>query len=69
MDKLLPSKGNRNTWLTAMLAVLAVGAWVIRGVVSGDWTGLEWLMGELAVVSGASALRARGEYAYSGDEE
>ena len=65
-DRLLPDKGNRNTFLTLWLSTLVVAAWVARGAVSGDWTGLEWLAGAVSVISGASAVRARGEYSNGG---
>lgn len=69
LDKLLPNRGNRNTFLTVWLSGIVVAAWIVRGAASGDWSGLEWVAGQVAIVSGASALRARGEYAYVEDQE
>jgi len=63
LDKLLPEKGNRNTWLVVVIVVLSVGAWITRGFAVSDWSGFEWLVGEIGLVKAASAFRARGEYA------
>ena len=59
-----PKKGNRNTTLTGLFGVLAVGTYITKGAASGDWSGFEWVMIALGVVKAASSHRARGEYAY-----
>lgn len=59
---MLPERGNRNTVLTIWLSTLPAVCFILRGVLSGDWSGFEWVMGSNGLVAGASAFRATGEY-------
>lgn len=62
---MLPQRGNRNTVLTLWLSGLPAVCYILRGALSGDWSGLEWVMGSIGIVSGASAFRATGEYKHA----